>query len=183
MRIISGQFGGRQIVFPKNFPVRPTTDYAKNGLFNILQNRFHFESLSVLDLFSGAGGISMEFLSRGAKELIAVDSDIRCSKFLKELFQSYGLTHARTVKSDSLSFIERCTISFDIVFADPPFAFPKTKLIPDLIFSKQLVKTGGLLIVEHGKANAFESHPQFVEQRAYGEVRFSIFEPTPEPQA
>jgi 16S rRNA (guanine(966)-N(2))-methyltransferase RsmD len=159
--------------------VRPTTDFAKNGLFNVLQNRVDFESLSVLDLFSGAGGVSMEFLSRGVNDLIAVDNDIRCSKFLKEVFLSYKLDNARTVKSDALAFIERCTIPFDIVFADPPYAFPKTKLIPDLVFNKNLIKPGGKLILEHGRSNSFEAHPLFTEQRVYGEVRFSIFEPSP----
>ena len=176
MRIISGNLGGRKIEFPRNLPVRPTTDFAKNGLFNILNNHFSFESLSVLDLFCGAGGITMEFISRGCKDIISVDSDIRCVKFLKSVIEKFAIENARVVKSDSLSFIERCTVPFDLVFSDAPFEYPKTSLIPSLIFEKKLLNPKGWLIVEHSKINKFEGTPHFRETREYGDVRFSIFE-------
>lgn len=162
---------------PKNLPVRPTTDFAKEALFNILNNEFDFEELSVLDLFSGTGGISYEFASRGAWSITAVDSNYKCYSFIKKTVDDLKLNAINPVKADVFLFLQRSSQKYDIVFADAPYDLPEVVKIPDAVLSKNLVKKDGWLIVEHSAKTSFKEHPFFDHERVYGNVHFSIFKP------
>jgi 16S rRNA (guanine966-N2)-methyltransferase len=176
MRIIGGKLKGLRLNPPPNLPVRPTTDMAKEALFNILNNQYDFENLKVLDLFSGTGSLSLEFASRGAMEIVSVDKNTGCYNFLKNTAQQHGLTNIRPHKADVFKFIEQETDTFDLIFADPPFDIPQIPLIPEIVFRKKLLKIHGLLIVEHPTTKRLDGHPNFVEQRKYGYSSFSFFE-------
>jgi 16S rRNA (guanine966-N2)-methyltransferase len=175
VRIISGQWKGRNILAPKNLPVRPTTDFAKTALFNILANHFDFQSISVLDLFCGTGNISYEFASRGTTAITCVDENIRCVKFVESTFEKLKFPTARIIKSDVFSFINHCEETFDIVFADPPFDLKKTDELPGLVLSKNLLTESGWLIVEHQAKRKLESSTQPDEIRVYSNCAFSIY--------
>ena len=175
MRIVSGTHGGRTVTAPKGLPVRPTTDFAKEALFNILQNRYDFETLKVLDLFSGIGNISYEFASRGAKQIIAVDSHYQCCAFIKETNEKLGFKNITVLKSDAFQYLKRCNETFDIIFADPPFDMLTTKEIPSLVFEKTMLNPGGCFILEHSDQLSFAKTEHFLEQRNYSRVNFSIF--------
>lgn len=175
MRIISGTHKGRKIDPPSNLPVRPTTDYAKTGLFNILNNYFDFANLSILDLFSGTGNISFEFASRGVKEITSVDASSRCIQFIKETSEKLQFENIKTIRRDIFEFLESCENSFDIIFADPPYDMKGIENIPELIFEKKLLNENGWFILEHsGKIN-FSEYPNFFDKRLYGDVNFSFF--------
>ncbi|HEY1024917.1 MAG TPA: RsmD family RNA methyltransferase [Sphingobacteriaceae bacterium] len=176
MRIIGGKLRGLLIHPPANLPVRPTTDLAKEALFNILNNRYAFEGLRVLDLFSGTGNMSLEFGSRGAAEVIAVDKHFGCFNFLKQTAVKHDLKNIRANKADVFKFLELETEPFDIIFADPPYDLPTIPRIPEIVFNRNLLTTGGLLIVEHPTMKKLDSHPNFAEQRKYGSSSFSFFE-------
>jgi 16S rRNA (guanine(966)-N(2))-methyltransferase RsmD len=158
-----------------NLPVRPTTDFAKEGLFNVLNNLVDFESLRVLDLFAGTGSIAFEFLSRGAIEVMAVDSNHRCVKFIKKTAETFGAPNIIAVKSNSFVFIKRMMATYDLVFADPPYDLEGIEAIPDLVFSSGLLADDGMLILEHSSGYKFEKHPAFHSHRQYGSVNFSFF--------
>ncbi len=158
-----------------NLPVRPTTDFAKEGLFNVLNNMVDYESLKVLDLFSGTGSIAFEFLSRGVKEVTAVDSNPRCIEFIRKTAAEFGETNLKPVKSSSFVFIKHMVFSFDLVFADPPYDLEGIESIPDLIFQSGLLVDEGLLVLEHSDSYKFEKHPYFTQHRNYGSVNFSFF--------
>lgn len=175
MRIIGGTLKGLKLNPPKNLPVRPTTDMAKEALFNILQNQIDFENIRVLDLFSGTGNISMEFASRGAAQVVSVDRSIQCIHYLKDAARQHRLTTIKTYKEDVFKYLELETDQFDLVFADPPYDLNKIPEIPKIIFNKNLVAPGGLLIVEHQSLQNLSNHPAFVEQRKYGHSSFSFF--------
>ena len=175
MRIIGGKNQRRQIIAPSKLPVRPTTDMAKEALFNILNNHFDFESISVLDLFAGTGNISYEFASRGAEEVIAVDINNHCVQFIKKTADLLAMDRLRAVRADTFHFLGFCKVGFDIVFADPPYDFESIYEIPDKVFDAGVVNPSGWLIVEHGEKPAFENHRFFYEKRRYGKVHFSIF--------
>ncbi len=175
MRIIGGIHKGKTINAPKNLPVRPTTDFAKTGLFNILANRIDFEDIDVLDLFSGTGNISMEFASRQAKSVLAVDVSMQCIKFVQEQAFKLPLPNLKCYKTDVFNFIKKPGMTFDLVFADPPYEIEKIETIPDLVESAQLVRPGGLFVFEHGPKHNFKERAHFLEQRSYGNVNFSIF--------
>lgn len=176
MRIISGYLGGRRIHPPANMPyTRPTTDIAKEGLFNILQNHFLFEELKTLDLFGGTGSISYELTSRGVKDLIIVEKDQQMFSFIKKTVEALQLENFKVVKSDVFRFIEQCCEKFDLIFAGPPYALQKIDDLPKLIFEKQLLKKGGWFILEHTPKNNYESFPHFQSSRNYGTTVFSIF--------
>lgn len=175
MRIISGKFKGKIITAPNSLPVRPTTDFAKTGLFNILANYFDFEEISVLDLFCGTGNISYEFFSRGCNELICVDENVHCVKFVKDTFEKLQLTKAKVIRSDVFRFLESCSSTFDIIFADPPYELTTTDKIPEIVFKKKLLKKNGWLIIEHQSKRKLESTVQPDEVRKYGNCAFSIF--------
>jgi 16S rRNA (guanine(966)-N(2))-methyltransferase RsmD len=174
MRIVSGKFKGRNILPPKNLPVRPTTDMAKEGLFNILQNRLEFEEVDVLDLFCGTGNISLEFASRGARSVMSVDGNNRCVGFVKSTFETLSCQNCQAVRSDVMVFIDHCRSSWNVIFADPPYDFPQYPLLVQRIFEKQLLRADGLLIVEHPAEVDFSRLPQFMEVRKYGKVHFSF---------
>ncbi|MCE1200220.1 MAG: RsmD family RNA methyltransferase [Marinilabiliales bacterium] len=176
MRIIGGELKGRQIQPGKNFKARPTTDFARENLFNILANRVDFEELSVLDLFAGTGSISYEFASRGCKSVTSVELDAVHMGFINRSIQQLNLEKCiRTVRYDVLKFIPRCTEKYDLIFADPPYQLPHLSEIPDLILKHELLSKEGFLILEHGKNNQFSDHPALFEQRIYGSVHFSFF--------
>ena len=177
MRIISGLFKGRRITAPKKLPVRPTTDMAKEALFNILNNQYYFDDISVLDLFSGTGNISYEFASRGTEEITAVDENFGCIKFINETAEAFEMTIS-TVKSDVFKFLEKSKQKHTIIFADPPYDFDLEAFskIPELVFENQLLEDEGLLIVEHSKHTDLSSLKQYSHSKSYGGNMFSFFE-------
>lgn len=175
MRIIAGKFKGRVISAPKNLPTRPTTDYAKEGLFNVLQHQYEIENAVVLDLFCGTGNISFEFLSRGAKEVISVDINQHCVKFIINTSNNLNISNHKVIRDDSLNFIKKVKKEFNIIFADPPYALKNIDDIPNLVFEHQLLKPNGLLIVEHGKDTDLSQIANFDSHRKYGNVNFSFF--------
>ena len=176
MRIISGKYKGRHFDIPRSFKARPTTDFAKENLFNILNNTVDFEETKALDLFSGTGSISLELLSRGCSEVTSIEMDSLHFSFLKKSQVTLGDTNWRIVRDDVFRFIRRCSASYDLIFADPPYALKELKEIPDMILSGNMLKEGGLFIFEHGKDYDFSQHPRFVRHIAYGSVNFSFFE-------
>ena len=177
MRIISGKYKSKRISAPKNLPVRPTTDMAKESLFNILNNLYYFDSISVLDLFSGTGNISYEFASRGTETIYAVDGHYGCVKFINQTAKELDLD-ITTFKSDVFKFLEKTTIKTDIIFADPPYDFEDSQFlkIADIVFEKELLNEGGTLIIEHSKHTDISSHPKLSYEKRYGGSVFSFFE-------
>ena len=176
MRIVAGKFRSRRITAPNNLPVRPTTDMAKEALFNILNNSYYFDDLKVLDLFAGIGSISFEFASRGCTDITAVDEHFGCIKFLEKTSTELEID-LDTVKSDVFLFLERISQSYDIIFADPPYDMETEKFIEllDLVFGRNLLNQDGVLIVEHGKQTNLSGHPKFDKSRKYGSNVFSFF--------
>lgn len=176
MRIVAGKFRSRRITAPNNLPVRPTTDMAKEALFNILNNSYYFDDLKVLDLFAGIGSISFEFASRGCTDITAVDEHFGCIKFLEKTSAELEID-LETVKSDVFLFLERISQSYDIIFADPPYDMETEKFIEllDLVFGRNLLNQDGVLIVEHGKQTNLSGHPKFDKSRKYGSNVFSFF--------
>ena len=161
---------------PANLPVRPTTDLAKESLFNILNNIFDFEDLEVLDLFSGTGSISFEFASRGAKRIVVVDNNYRCVEFIRKAAQGFGFNSIITVqRANVFSFLKYPQAPFDLIFADPPYEMEDIQSIPELIFKQKLVKPGGWFVLEHSRDQDFEGDPYFLQHRKYGKVNFTIF--------
>lgn len=177
MRIISGEFKGRRITAPKKLPVRPTTDMAKESLFNILNNRYYFDEISVLDLFAGTGNLSYEFASRGCEHITAVDEDYGCVKFITETAENFGMI-ITTIKSNVFKFLEHAQPAYNVIFADPPYEFPKEEFskIPQLIFEKGLLKADGVLVIEHSKFTDLSDLEHYVNSKGYGGNSFSFFE-------
>ncbi len=176
MRIISGVFKGRRITAPKKLPVRPTTDMAKEALFNILHNQYYFDDISVLDLFSGTGNISYEFASRGTESITAVDDNYGCVKFINETAEAFEMT-ITTIKSDVFKFLEKSKLKHTIIFADPPydFAIETFSKIPELVFENGLLEEGGILIVEHSKHTKLSHLEHYSYSKSYGGNMFSFF--------
>jgi 16S rRNA (guanine(966)-N(2))-methyltransferase RsmD len=175
MRIIRGTHRGRKITPPANLPVRPTTDLAKESLFNILDNHLYFEDLRVLDLYAGTGSISYEFASRGCRLVIAVDIHPKCISFINETAGKLGLQNMKAVRSSSIGFLNHCHEKFDLIFADPPYDFEGIEEVVSHVFSKELLNENGWLIVEHSRDKDFSAFPGFYEHRNYGKVNFSFF--------
>ncbi|MBI3518010.1 MAG: 16S rRNA (guanine(966)-N(2))-methyltransferase RsmD [Bacteroidetes bacterium] len=175
MRIIGGIYKGKQIIAPKNLPVRPTTDFAKEGLFNILNHKIDFEDLTVLDLFCGTGNISLEFASRGAQKIHAVDKHSPCLYFLKDTAKALKINTIFTDRADVFKYLEKSHSTFDLIFADPPYELENIAMIHDLVFKQQLLNEGGLLIIEHGPKTDLSTKKNYVETRKYGNVHFSFF--------
>ncbi|MBR6017607.1 MAG: 16S rRNA (guanine(966)-N(2))-methyltransferase RsmD [Paludibacteraceae bacterium] len=176
MRIISGKYGGRRLSPPKNITARPTTDFAKESLFNLLQNRMDFEGVDMLDLFAGTGGIGLEFISRGAREVTAVELAHTQQNFIIQTCRQLGIHNLSVVRGDVFRFLHACHIRFDFIYADPPYALEQLPTLPDLIFEQQLLKPEGWFVLEHGKDHDFSQHPHHVETRRYGSVHFSFFQ-------
>ena len=176
MRIIGGELRGRLFIPGKNFKARPTTDFARENLFNILTNRIDFEETKVLDLFGGTGSISFEFASRGCPSITTVEIDHVHYAFIASVTEQLKLQHViHLLRYDVLKFIPRCTEKYDLIFADPPYQLKNLKEIPDLILKHELIRPGGILILEHGKSDNFATHPHLFEERVYGSVHFSFF--------
>jgi 16S rRNA (guanine966-N2)-methyltransferase len=177
MRIIGGSRKGYVIKAPKDLPVRPTTDFAKEGLFNILSNRFDLEGMTVLDLFSGTGHISLEFASRGCRDLVGVDQNYKCVGFLKAMSEELKF-NINPVKSDVFDFLKKTSAKFDIIFADPPYDLANIAEINTLVFERNLLNKNGVLIIEHGSKTDLSQMAGFTRLRNYGNVNFSFFENT-----
>lgn len=175
MRIISGIHKGKRINPPKNLLVRPTTDFAKEGLFNILNNKIYFDEITVLDLFAGTGSISFEFASRQAKQITAVDLNYQCTEFIRKTAKESNYETLRPIKSNVFNFLSGTKSNFDLIFADPPYDMEDIDKLPELIFEKQLLNEDGIFILEHSRKLSFEDHPHFTEHRKYGNVNFTFF--------
>jgi 16S rRNA (guanine(966)-N(2))-methyltransferase RsmD len=178
LRIISGKYKGRHIPVPSSFKARPTTDFAREGLFNVLSNSWEFDQLLVLDLFAGTGSIGLEFASRGAGRVDMVETDSKYSRFLQRTVESLEAENIRVYRSDAMQFIRNSPSLYDIVFADPPYDLEIIPEIPDRVLDAKIIADEGWLILEHGRTNSFSSHPAFFDQRKYGSVHLSFFIPT-----
>lgn len=177
MRIIGGRFKGRKFHPPaKNWPTRPTTDFAKEALFNILQNNFYFEDIKALDLFGGTGSHSYEFISRGCTDVTYVDKFGACVAFVKNTAKTLKIQdHLHIIRGDVFKFIARSNEEYDYIFIDPPHALPTLPTLPDLIFEKKMLKKDGWLVLEHNANNSFSNHPNLIQERKYGDIIFSFF--------
>lgn len=175
MRIISGQFKGRKL-FPANLKfTRPTTDFAREGLFNILHSRLDFEGLQILDLYSGSGAIAFEFISRGVQSVVAVDRQVDSVKYIASIKSKWEIENIETIKSDVLRYLRKCHMKFDLIFADPPYKSEDQMEIIKLVFENEMLNDEGYLVLEHEKRKNFESVSGFEFQRSFGNVNFSIF--------
>ena len=176
MRIISGKYKGKAFHPPKNFNARPTTDFAKEALFNVLQHRIDFEGLDVLDLFAGTGSISYEFVSRGVTSVAAIDRNFNHVKFIKAMDKTLD-ENIKVLKADVFKFLKNPPEkTFDIIFADPPYALENIREIATLVFKHKWLNPDGLLIIEHGVQSNLSDLPNFVEHKKNGNVHFSFFE-------
>ena len=197
MRIITGQYKGRHFDIPRTFKARPTTDFAKENIFNVLNGYLDFEGATALDLFAGTGSISLELVSRGCERVISVEMDRDHANFIRQCMTKIGTDKNVLIKGDVFRFLKSCKQQFDFIFADPPYALKELATIPDLIFRENegkatgrqprvwnagergnedtLLKGDGVFVLEHGKDYDFSQHPHFVEHRSYGSVNFSLF--------
>ena len=175
MRVISGTLGGRKFYPPNNLPTRPTTDFAKTGLFNILNNYFDFSEISFLDLFSGTGSLSYEFASRGCQRIVSVDKDIRAVEFIRKMKKEWGIAAIEVRKSDVFKFLESNSEQFNIIFAGPPYALEVIDEIPEKILSKNILKEDGWFILETSPKHQFKDHPHLLQMRNYGQTHFHFF--------
>jgi len=175
MRIVGGKYRGRQFHPGKSFKSRPTTDFSKESLFDILENRISWEETSALDLFAGTGSISLELISRGCKSVIAVEQDFVHCRFIRETAETLGIQNLAVIRDDAFHYLLRKKGPFDLIFADPPYTMNDFQSVAGKVLQSGLLKEGGLFILEHSKANRFEELPEFQELRKYGSVHFSFF--------
>lgn len=175
MRIIAGSLRGRRLNPPQNLPVRPTTDMARESLFNILNNYVDYEDCAVMDLFAGTGAVSLEFVSRGAREVTSIDINAACTDFIKQSATQLGIRNLHVVRADVFDLLKRANRKFDIVFADPPYAIEGLDSLPDLVFERNVLTDDGIFVLEHPREYSFEEHPHFWQHRAYGKVNFTFF--------
>lgn len=175
MRIIRGKYGKRRFDVPKNITARPTTDFARENIFNVLDNLIDFEGLTALDLFAGTGAVSYELLSRGCSKVVAVEKAATQYNFIKKVKELLGDENLTIIRGDVFKYISSTRESFDFIFADPPYNLPNFGEIPGLILDSALVKEDTLVVVEHSSAYNFSELPHFLEHRSYGSVNFSIF--------
>lgn len=175
MRIISGKFKARRFTPPHNITARPTTDFAKESLFNLLNNEIDFEDISVLDLFAGIGSISLECVSRGCKDVIAIELAARQISFIRQTCAQLKVDNLHLLRTDVFQYLKSCKIKFDFIFADPPYDLPLLPTLPDLIFAKELLNEEGLFVLEHPAKYDFSAHPHFYDHRQYGSVNFTFF--------
>lgn len=176
MRIVGGKYRGRTIVPPKNLRARPTTDFAKENLFNILNNLIDFEEVDVLDLFAGTGSISYEFASRGAKSITSVEINAVHHNYIKETAVKFGFDNIFPVKANAFLYLKSTPKKYDVIFSDAPYDLKDSESVIELVFDNDLLNDGGLLVFEHSKGIDFSSHPNFAQLRSYGSVQFSFFE-------
>ena len=177
MRIIGGKYKGRRINPSENFKARPTTDFAREGLFNILNNRVDFETINVLDLFSGTGSISYEFASRGAASVHLVEKDLKHISGIRRILKDLDLRNVKPIHIDVRAYLKTCSVKYDIVFADPPYELSWIRELPDLVTQAGVIKEDGFFILEHPRDLSFAGHELFFEHRNYGGVNFSFFRP------
>ncbi len=175
MRIISGTYKGRRLHPPASLPVRPTTDFAREGLFNVLNRLVDYEEVHVADLFAGTGAISIEFCSRGAPSVTAVDIERHCVEFINRTAAQFGIEGLEAIRSNVLVFLKRSNRKFDVVFADPPYDMSGIGTLPALVFGSGILNGGGLFILEHSDRYNFSHDPAFLELRKYGRVHFTLF--------
>lgn len=176
MRIIGGKLKGRMFSPPAGYSARPTTDYAKEGLFNVLDNEYEFDDLKVLDLFGGTGAIAYEFASRGAALVCSVEMNKANASFIRHEAARLGLDKIKAVHSNVFDFLPVCREKFDIIFADPPYALEGLESIPDKVLGGGILQEGNYFILEHGDEHSFRDHPRFKKEKVYGRVHFSFFE-------
>ena len=175
MRIITGKYKGRHFDIPRTFKARPTTDFAKENIFNVLTGYLDLDGVTALDLFSGTGSIALELASRGCDSVISVEMDRDHHRFIQQCLQKLGETAVVPIKGDAFRFVRSCKQRFDFIFADPPYALKELPQIPALIIDHGLLKENGILVFEHGSNHDFSDLPYFTEHRSYGSVNFSIF--------
>lgn len=176
MRVISGIYKRRRFDVPHTFKARPTTDFAKENLFNVLMNYLDFEEgVTALDLFAGTGSISIELVSRGCDRVISVEKDPQHHAFISKVMKEVKTDRCLPLRGDVFRYIEKCNEQFDFIFADPPYALKELSTIPQKIFEYKLLKPEALFVLEHGKDLSFEQDPHFIEHRHYGSVNFSFF--------
>lgn len=179
MRVITGKYKGKHFNVPHSFKARPTTDFAKENLFNVLRGYIDFdEGPSALDLFAGTGSITIELLSRGCGKVVSVERDPQHFSFIAQIIKHLNDPNCFPIRTDVFRYLTKANEQFDLIFADPPYALAQLEQLPDLILQHQLLKEEGLLVLEHGKDHHFEEHPNFLEHRAYGSVNFSFFKAT-----
>ena len=176
MRIISGKYGRRRFDVPTNITARPTTDMARENLFNVLMGLIDLEGKTVLDLFAGTGAMSFEFLSRGAAHVTAVEKARVQTDFIRRVQQQLGDDNLTLVRGDVFKFVSSCRQSFDVIFADPPYDLPRFAQVPELVLNSSLVHDGTLFIMEHPREHDFSALAHFLQQRVYGKVNFSLFD-------
>ncbi len=175
MRIITGKYKGRHFDIPRTFKARPTTDFAKENLFNVLRAYVDFEETRALDLFGGTGSITAELLSRGCQEVVCIESDRQHAAFIHNVLQLLKAENARLYATDALRFIERSSDGFDLVFADPPYRLKELPTLPERVLGSNVLRNDGIFVLEHGGNYDFKENPSFIEHRAYGSVNFSFF--------
>ncbi len=175
MRIITGEYKGRHFDVPRSFKARPTTDFAKENIFNVLGGYMDFDGATALDLFSGTGSISLELVSRGCERVVSVELDRDHHAFITQCLKKLGTDRCLPLRGDVFRFLKSCRQQFDFIFADPPYALKELPQIPQIVFEKNLLADGGVFVFEHGKDHDFSNHEHFVDHRAYGSVNFSIF--------
>ena len=175
MRIIRGKFGRRRFDVPTNISARPTTDFARENIFNVLENLIDFDGITALDLFAGTGAITFELLSRECAQVTAVEKAATQYNFIRKVAQQLNVSNLRLIKGDVFRFIESGAGPFDFIFADPPYDMPDFASVPEKILGSRLVKAGTLVVVEHSRNHDFSHLPGFMEHRVYGSVNFSLF--------
>ena len=175
MRIITGKYKGRHFDIPRTFKARPTTDFAKENIFNVHVQYVDFDCAEALDLFSGTGSISLELVSRGCSHVVSVELDRDHHRFIQDCMKKLNDQTCISIRGDVFRFLKSCKQQFDFIFADPPYALKELATLPDLVFERQLLKEEALFVLEHGKDYDFSEHPHFVEHRQYGSVNFSLF--------
>lgn len=175
MRIIRGKYGRRRFDVPPNITARPTTDFARENIFNVIENLIDLEDITALDLFAGTGAVSFELLSRGARSVTAVEKASTQQRFIEKVATTLGDKNLRLVRGDVFRFITSATTAYDFIFADPPYDHPRFAEIPEMVLGSKLVKDGTLFVMEHSKAHDFSQLPGFVDHRTYGSVNFTIF--------
>jgi 16S rRNA (guanine(966)-N(2))-methyltransferase RsmD len=175
MRIIGGKYKSRRIQVPPNLKARPTTDFAKEGLFNVLNNLLDWEETTALDLFSGTGSIAFELISRGCSYVVSVEQNQNHFNFICRSQEKLGAKELFPVRADAFKYLHTLKQQFDFIFADPPYDLPDLEKIPETILQKQLVREDGFFVMEHSGKHNFSHLPHFKEERKYGSVHFSLF--------
>ena len=183
MRIIGGRLKGRRFSPPRHFKGRPTTDFGREGLFNLLRSRLDLDGLEALDLFAGSGAVSFELASRGAVSVTSIEQDAGACRYISQQSRDFEFDGIRVVRADVYAFLSRAMTQFELVFADPPYTDPRLGTLPELIRESGLVAKGGLFVLEHGDKRNFKETPGFVEMRKYGHVHFSFFDFHAEPES